>query len=161
MAEKKITIQYLEDSNGNQQVVDLIRQIAHRALVDDDYKNLSVRIGRVLTLLKAVGVPEINDRCLKTTGHQNQEITLVDVVKELRDHSPLLESRANWIPVGAFRAIFFYEKDRNGDQYIYFTQAVIKQKTYSRDFEDAIERSERMMYDFYQRKRGLRGRSGI
>lgn len=160
MTGKKITIEYLEDFDGNQQVVDLLSYITRRASVDEDYENLAVRIGRVLTLLEAVGVPEINDRLLQTTGHRDQEITLVDVVKELRDHPPLLESRANWFRVGAFRAIFFYEKDRNGDQYIYFTQAVIKQSTYSQDFEEAIEVSERMMYEFYQRRRGLKGGRG-
>lgn len=156
MAGKKVVIEYLNDSHGNQQVVDLIRHITQRAQTDDHYKNLSVRIGRVLTLLQNVGVPEVNNRVLKTIGHTGYEITMADVVKELRNHPPLLETRANWPPVGAFRAIFFHETHRNGDQHIYFTEAVIKNNTFSQDFEDAVERSEKMMYEFYRT-----GRRGI
>lgn len=59
-----------------------------------------------------------------------------------------MEARANWKPVGAFRAIFFYEIDHKGNQSIYFTKAVIKQTTYSQDFENAISASEKIMLDF-------------
>lgn len=146
-----ITIEYLEDPNGDIQVQDFILSIINKASTDDDYANLLGRIDYILNVLATTGVPQINDRTHFATGHKNQPITLVDIVKELDDHPPLLETRANWraIGSGAFRAIFFYEKDRQGNQTIYFTQAVLKESTYSPAFEQAVKVSEQMMYDFY------------
>lgn len=151
-----ITIEYLEDPNGDLQVVDFLSDLADKALEDDDYSNLLKRIDTVFTILEEIGVPEIDNRTHFATGHKNQTITLVDIVKELRDHPPLLETRANWRGVGdgAFRAIFFYEKDRDGNQTIYFTQALLKEDTYSPAFEQAVQISEQMMYDFYSKKGG-------
>lgn len=151
-----ITIEYLEDPNGEQQVLEFLSDLADKAMLDDDYSNLLTRIDVILTILEEIGVPEINNRTHFAKGHKDQMITLVDIVKELTNHPPLLETRANWRAIGngAFRAIFFYEKDRIGNQTIYFTQAVLKEDTYSPAFEKAVQISEQMMYDFYSKKGG-------
>jgi len=48
-----------------------------------------------------------------------------------------------------FLSIFFYEEDEEG-QNIYFTQAVIKESTFSQDFENAVVKSEFMLKDFFK-----------
>lgn len=44
---------------------------------------------------------------------------------------------------------FFYEKDGQGNQTLYYTKAVIKKDTYSKEFEEIVAESEVMMNDFY------------
>jgi hypothetical protein len=145
-----IEIEFLPDEHGNQQVIDLITSIANRAMEDEDYAELAARIAQLLDYMKAIGVPPIEKRTLYGISSVGNPITLVDVVKELNHHPPLMEARANWRPIGAFRAIFFYEINDKGNQSIYFTKAVIKQATYSRDFEHAISASEKMMVEFFK-----------
>ena len=146
-----VEIEFLADEHGNQQVIDLITSIADRAMTDKDYAELAARIAQLLDYMKDIGVPPIEKRTLYgISSVGNPIILVVDEVKELNYHPPLMEARANWRPVGAFRAIFFYEMDDKGNQTIYFTKAVIKQATYSRDFEHAISASEKMMVDFFK-----------
>lgn len=145
-----VEIEFLADEHGNQQVIDLITSIADRAMTDKDYAELAARIAQLLDYMKDIGVPPIEKRTLYGISSAGNPITLVDVVKELNHHPPLMEARASWRPVGAFRAIFFYEMDDKGNQTIYFTKAVIKQATYSRDFEHAISASEKMMVEFFK-----------
>lgn len=150
-----ITIKHLTDPNGEKQVLKMITDIAIKGLQDDDYANLAERINGVMTILESIGVPHINNRMHITRGHVGQTITHARIVEELRDYPPILEMIANWKPVGAFRALFFYEKDSSGNQIIYFTQSVIKQKTFSQDFENAAAISKQMMIDFYNAKGGI------
>ncbi len=112
-------------------------------MTDKDYAVLAARTAQLFDYMKDIGVPPIEKRTLYGVSSVGNPITLVDVVKELNHHPPLMEARANWRPVGAFQAIFFYEIDEKGNQSIYFTKAIIKQATYSRDFEHAISASEK------------------
>lgn len=145
-----VEIEFLEDEKGNQQVIDLIASIVSKANSDENYAELAARIAQLLDYMKDIGVPPIEKRTLYGISSSGNPITLVDVIKELNDHPPLMEARANWRPIGAFRAIFFYELDAKGNQTIYFTKAVIKQATFSRDFENAIVESEKMMSKFFK-----------
>lgn len=145
-----VEIEFLEDEKGNQQVIDLISSIVSRANRDENYAELAARIAQLLDYMKDIGVPPIEKRTLYGISSSGNPITLVNVIKELNNHPPLMEARANWRPVGAFRAIFFYEIDDKGNQTIYFTKAVIKQATFSQEFENAIVESEKMMYKFFR-----------
>lgn len=149
-----VRIDFLEDEESVQQVVTLLSDIVLTAKVDDVYKEFSHRITQAFDYLEEIGVPPKHLRTIQGESLEGFTITLADVVKELENHPPLLELRVNWPPVGAFRAIFFYEEDENG-QSIFFTQAVIKQSTFSQDFEDAVINSEAIMKDFLnQSKKG-------
>lgn len=148
----KITIEFLEDKHENQQVIDLIHEIATKAQTNEEYREIAKRIAQVFTHLQAVGVPPKHLRTINGTNSDGYTITLVDIVKELDHHKPLLETRINWPPVGAFRAIFFYDTDSRGNQTLYFTKAVIKDKTTSQAFEDIAAESEQMMNDFYTKE---------
>lgn len=145
-----INIEFLEDENGQQQVVDLITSIAKSGKSYREYAELSSRVAQVLDYLYEVGVPPKDKRTIYAESLDSYQITLTEVVKELDNHPPLLELRANWKPIGAFRAIFFCIKDDDGNESIYFTKAVIKEATYSSDFEDAVVNSEKMMRDFFK-----------
>lgn len=144
-----ITIEYLYDKNGKQQVIDFINNIVAKAQTDEQHEEMAIRIAQVLDYIQDIGVPPERLRDIKGESRHGNEITLTDVVKELDRHPPLLEFRVNWPPVGAFRAIFFYENDTQNNQNIYFTKAVIKDDTYSQEFEYAVVESEQMLKDFY------------
>lgn len=146
-----IRIDFMEDENGVQQVINLLTYIARAARQNDDYKEFSHRIAQAFDYIEEIGVPPDHLRNVEGESIEGFTITLNDVVKELNNHPPLLELRVNWPPVGAFRAIFFYEEDGDGQE-IYFTQAVIKESTFSRDFENAVVKSESMMKDFFKPK---------
>lgn len=151
-----VTVVFLRDPNGEQQVPKLLADIKRNAEKNEDYAELLSRINDVFRIISSIGVPEINNRTHFSKGHKGQPITLSAIVKELKYHPPLLESRANGyaVGIGAFRAIFFYEKDRDGNQTIYYTQAILKQNRSSTAFNNAISISEKMMIDFYKAKGG-------
>ncbi|MGO1923637.1 MAG: hypothetical protein ACTH14_07415 [Jeotgalicoccus sp.] len=149
---KNITIEFLNDTDGKQQVIDLVHEIAMKAKLDEDYTEMAKRIAQVFYYLKNAGVPPKHQRTIKAKSKDGFEITLSEIVKELIYHKPLLEVRVNWRPAGAFRAIFFYEQDANGNQSLYFTKAVIKDNNHSEAFESIVVESEIMMNDFYTKK---------
>ncbi|MFD2828881.1 hypothetical protein [Corticicoccus populi] len=142
-------MEFLEDENGQQQVIDLIHDIVTKAQTDKNYREMAKRIAQVFQHLKTTGVPPEHLSTINAKSTDGFTITLVDIVKELTEYKPLLETRINWKPVGAFRAIFFYEEDSRGNQIIYYTKAVIKTSTFSQDFEDIAAESEKMMKEFY------------
>ncbi len=147
-----IYIEYLEDKDGHQQVVDLISEIIIKSESNDvnstEYNKLRQRITHGLFYIGQVGITK--EKLNEVIGQTDEGniFTLTKLVKPLRNHPPLYEFRVNWRPIGAFRAIFFYEKDDEGNQFIYFTKAVIKHSTYSKEFEDIIVESELMQKEF-------------
>lgn len=149
---KNIYIEYLEGKDGNQQVVDMISEIITESESTDadnkDYDQLRQRITHGLYYIGEVGITK--EKLEEVIGHTDEGhvFTLTRLVKPLINHPPLYEFRVNWRPIGAFRAIFFYEEDTKGDQHIYFTKAVIKSHTFSQEFEDIVAESEIMLRDF-------------
>ncbi|MFC7561634.1 hypothetical protein ACFQY3_25605 [Paenibacillus farraposensis] len=71
----------------------------------------------------------------------------IQLIKELRDHVPLLEFRINWEGFGAFRSVFF-EYCREDHQFLVFARAIVKQTTYSADFEQIVQETEQLYMDF-------------
>lgn len=145
-----IQIEFLEDEHGKKQVLDVVASIAKKAINDKEYREFSGRITVLFQIMKNRGVQYEEKGIGEVDG---KTVYLLEMVKNLDDHPPLCESRVNWpkLEYGAFRAIFFYEEDEQGNQKIYFTQAVVKNKTYSAEFEKAIEISEEMMRNHYSK----------
>ena len=145
-----IQIEFLEDEHGRKQVLDVVADIAKKALTDKEYKEFSGRITVLFQILKDRGVQYEEKGIGEVEG---KTVYLLEMVKQLDRHPPLCESRVNWprLEYGAFRAIFFYEEDEQGNQKIFFTQAVVKNKTYTEEFEEAIRISEKMMKDHYSK----------
>jgi hypothetical protein len=144
------TIHFLEDKNGNQQVVSEIATIAHKAREEEPFAQLSKYIAQALDFLKDVGAPT-NKKLLPfyTQYDDGRPLTFASIVKELTYHPPLLEFRVNWDGAGYFRAIFFYEIGEDDQQDIYFTKAILKQEPNPPDFEILANESEQMLKDFY------------
>lgn len=149
---KNITIEFLNDTYGKQQVMDLVHEIGMKAQSDEEYMEMVKRVAQVFYYLKNTGVPPRHQRTIKVKSKDGFDITLTEIVKELIYHKPLLEVRVNWRPVGAFRAIFFYEQDANGNQNLYFTKAVIKDNNHSEAFESIVVESKIIMNDYYTEK---------
>ena len=149
-----ITINFLRDENGYEQVADFIDDLGAKALDDEvenshAYAEMASRIYFVLDYMRDIGVPPEHLRTLTTKSLEGYNITLSTIVKELKGHPPLLEFRISTKELGAFRAIFFYINDDDGNQHIYFTKAVIKKQKESQEFENSVVESKRMLEKFW------------
>lgn len=149
-----ITIDYLVDKNGRQQVIDMINTIIANA--DDDtheyqegYDKMRQRIAHGLQYISIVGIVEDQLKQVVGTEQDGSVFTLAPLVKPLKYHRPLYEFRVNVRSVGAFRAIFFYDEDPYKNQSIYFTKAIIKPTTTYQAFNAIAAESEIMRNDFY------------
>src|SRR5437763_15667675 len=119
-----VTIEYLEDENGEQQVVSEIAAIAIKGREDSGYANLAKYIAEALDFLKDVGVPKDKELLpFETTNEDGNPLTFASILKDVKYHPPLLEFRVNWRNTGYFRAIFFCIEDSWGNQRIFFTKA--------------------------------------
>jgi len=144
-----ITIHYLEDETGEQQVITEIADIAIKGREDSGFANLSKYIAEALAFLEEVGVPK-DTKYLPfiTKNDDGDPLTFASILKELKHHPPLLEFRVNWRDTGYFRAIFFCLEDSNGNQSIFFTKAILKQESNPPEFTALAIESEKMLKDF-------------
>lgn len=122
------TLEFLEDENG-QQSYDFIVRLAEIAMEDEKVQDLVHRISQMLALLESVGVPPIGSRDFQLQKLDGSPYMLAPVVKDLRHHKPLYEARINYNRDYAFRMIFFYGVDEDGEEVIYFTRAILKDDT--------------------------------
>lgn len=144
-----VTIHYLEDENGDQQVVQEIAKIAITGREDKGHANLSKYIAQALDFLMDVGIPK-NQNLLPftTTTEDGYPLTFASILKVVKYHPPLMEFRVNRREAGFFRAIFFYIEDSRGNQDIYFTKAILKQEPNPPEFTVLANLSEQMLKDF-------------
>ncbi|TVX85537.1 hypothetical protein [Paenibacillus agilis] len=145
----KTVIEFLHDPNtGQQQVLDFIRQLKLEAEKEQDTGKLQLFafIIRGLEFLELHGVTHAFKNYFQTHREDGRPYTIM-LLKELRDHVPLLEFRVNWKGSGAFRAVFF-EWEYEGMQVLCFTRAVIKQTTFDDDFERIANEAESVYADF-------------
>lgn len=142
-------LEFLEDHNGNQQALEFIDRLADIAMEDVKVQDLIHRITQMLELLERVGVPPIGSRDFQLQKLDGSPFMLAPVVKDLIHHRPLYEARINYNRDYAFRLIFFYGIDENGEEVIYFTKAVLKDDTgTSQAFKDLESKIENI--DFVQ-----------
>lgn len=144
-----IKIHYLEDKNGEQQVVSQIAEIVIKGREDSGFANLSKYIAQALNFLKDVGVPK--DKELLPFATKNEDgnlLTFASILKDVKYHPPLLEFRVNWRDTGYFRAIFFCIEDSEGNQEIFFTKAILKQEPNPPEFTVLAKESEQIQIDF-------------
>jgi hypothetical protein len=144
-----VTIEYLEDENGEQQVVSEIAAIAIKGREDAGFANLSKYIAEALEFLKEVGVPK--DSALlpfETLNEEGHKLTFASILKHIKHHPPLLEFRVNRREAGFFRAIFFCIEDSKGNQTLYFTKALLKQEKNPPEFTALAIESEKMLRAF-------------
>lgn len=152
-----INIRFLKDSNNQKQVLDKVTELNTLAKSGIyKYIDLQHRATQAFNIIGKIGVPPIGERAPEATSVEGYTITLYGIVKEMENHPPLMEMRVNAKNKGgAFRAIFFVLNPDKDTEEIYFTKAVIKTDTYSREFEDALIESELMMKKFLERGEGL------
>lgn len=144
-----VNFEYLEDENGEQQVISEIASVAMKGMEEDAFRTLSELIAQGLDFLEYVGIPKDKKHLpFTTTNEDGNPLTFATIIKELKHHPPLLEYRVNWRSAGFFRAIFFYLEDSEGNQTIYFTKALVKQEKNPPEFEILALESEQMLKDF-------------
>ena len=140
-------LHYLHDQNDEQQVFNEIALIAKIGMEDKGYANLTKYIAQALDYLEYIGVPDKKILPFVTENEDGQLLTFATIVKELKYHPPLLEFRVNWRGTGYFRAIFFCV-EKNGEQNIYFTKAILKQEPNPPKFTFLATESEKMLKEF-------------
>lgn len=90
---------------------------------------------------------------LVENGNDGIPFTLVEPVKALKYHPPLIELRVNKPNRrGAYRTIFF-PFDYEGEQFLIYTRSVIKQDTSSAEFDLAVQETEALIPDFLSNPR--------
>lgn len=145
-----VTIEYLEDENGDQQVVSEIAAVAIKGKEDPSFAALSKYIAEALDFLKYVGVPKDTELLpFETTNEDGNPLTFASILKNVKYHPPLIELRVNWREAGYFRAIFFCLEDSEGNQKIFFTKALLKQEKNPPEFTVLAVESEKMLKDFF------------
>lgn len=138
-------IEFLPDKYGNEPVLNLIKEIRGKVNTDPDMMQLFKFIMRGLEFLEAHGLGAIERYFVdETEGGRPYTIQLV---KELRNHVPLLEFRVNWKNAGAFRCLFFEHRTDNMQLFL-MVNAILKQTTYSEDFERIAVEAEELYHDF-------------
>lgn len=143
----KTLIEFVSDPvTGEKQVLSLIRELGSKGKMDKETLQLYMLIIRGLQFLERYGLQESFKTYFKTHREDGLPYTIL-LVKELRDHVPLVEFRVNWKGIGAFRAVFF--EQQSGDyQILAFVKAVVKKETYDPEFERIVQESEMIYYDF-------------
>ncbi|WP_054029193.1 hypothetical protein [Bacillus sp. FJAT-28004] len=143
----KTVIEFINDpKTDKKQVLDLIRELGLKGQQDADILQLYMLIIRGLQFLERFGLQEAFKTYFKTHREDGLPYTIM-LVKELRDHIPLIEFRVNWQGIGAFRAVFF-EHQMNEQQILFFVKAVVKNRTFDSEFERIVQETESMYSDF-------------
>ncbi|MEB8638241.1 hypothetical protein P4H32_31905 [Bacillus cereus] len=143
----KTIIEFLYDPQlQTQPVLDLIHQIEANAESDPGMMQLYKFIIRGLEFLERHGIPHVIHHYFTGIREDGRPYT-IKMVKQLRNHVPLMEFRVNWEGTGAFRAVFF-EYQHEGKQILIFPRAVVKQSTYDPDFERIAREAEAIYHDF-------------
>ncbi|WP_103110928.1 hypothetical protein [Brevibacillus reuszeri] len=141
----KTIIEFLPDELGNEPVLDLINDIRLKVDNDADMMQLFTFIMRGLEFLEIHGLDAMDTYFIDET--ESGFPYTIRLVKELRNHVPLLEFRVNWKNAGAFRCIFFEHRVGNL-QVLLMVKAVLKQNTYSAEFERIAVEAELVYKDF-------------
>ncbi|WP_229525458.1 hypothetical protein [Paenibacillus farraposensis] len=138
----------MKDEEENVPVKLCLQQLVRRAETDAIFAQLVELIFQALEVLEKWGIFHSMNEFF-TTPISGNSLYSIRIVKELRNHPPLLEFRVNWRGAGAFRAVFF-EYHFNDIQVLVFTQATIKTHTFSQEFEKLIKKSEAQYIAFME-----------
>ncbi len=145
----KTIIEFIENpETGQQEVYELINQVRQKASQSIDQMQMFKFIMNGLEFLEKHGIPIAAQKYFVDMREDGRPYT-IQLVKELRNHVPLLEFRVNWKGLGAFGAIFF-EYYYSNTQILIFTKAIIKKSTYSQEFEEIVQQSELLYSNFLE-----------
>jgi hypothetical protein len=139
-------IWFLKDEEGKAQVKLCLQELIQRAKADPLFTQLVELIFQAIEFVEKRGMIHSMTEFF-TTSLEGNSLYSIRVIKELRDHPPLLEFRVNWRGAGAFRAICF-EYSLENVQMLVFTQATLKARTYSEEFVQLIKKSEEQYIAF-------------
>ncbi|ALS09874.1 hypothetical protein ABE82_26000 (plasmid) [Paenibacillus peoriae] len=143
----KTVIEFLKNpDNQKKPVLELIQTIQQYSSTDPNYLQVLKFVIRGLEFVEKHGLP-LAKQIYYTDLREDGRPYTIQLIKELRDHVPLLEFRINWEGFGAFRSVFF-EYCRDNYQFLVFARAIIKQTTYSDDFEQIVQETEQLYEDF-------------
>lgn len=133
-------IWFLKDEEERVPVKLCLHQLIRRAETNATFTQYVELIFQALEFLEKWGIPHSMNEFF-TTPISGDSLYSIRIVKELRNHLPLLEFRVNWRGAGAFRAVFF-EYHLDDIQVLVFAQAIVKTHTFSQEFERIIKKSK-------------------
>jgi hypothetical protein len=132
-------IEFYKDDTGRSEVLELFKQFEEQSKTDSGMARIYALILNGLEFLERHGMPAINT--MVELHHEDNSPYSVKLIKDLVRHKDLYEFRINWKEAGAFRAIFF-QFDYKDDKVIFITNAVLKDGTYSKEFDKYAKLSE-------------------
>lgn len=135
--------------NSNRPVYDELEYLSYLMRQGDATASwLLPRILRAIAFAERHGIPDSFFKTLVENDNDGIPFTLVEPVKALKYHPPLIELRVNKPNRrGAYRAIFF-PFEYKGEQFLIYTRSVIKQDTSSAEFDLAVQETEALIPDF-------------
>ncbi|MNB91618.1 hypothetical protein D3C75_387010 [compost metagenome] len=141
-------IWFAKNEKGVSQVEEYMKQMITDAKNNLAQKQLVDLVMQALEYLGEWGIPYSQNEFF-VADLNNNSLYSIKLVKELKDHPPLLEFRVNWRGAGAFRAVFFeYRQDMT--QILIFVEAIVKESTFSLQFEEMVLRCEQY-YDAFMK----------
>jgi len=143
-----IIIEFAQNEHGQKPVLDHLNALVALARARNaDALWILPRIRRALGFVQRHGVPGSVGQNLSEVDDWGIPFTLAQPVKTLDFHPPIHELRVNRKGYGAFRALFF-PYDHRGDQYLVFTQSVLKSDTSDPAFDAAVSATEAFLPEF-------------
>ncbi|MFD1130626.1 hypothetical protein ACFQ3J_21005 [Paenibacillus provencensis] len=141
-------IEFLKDpKDGKRQVFDLISELRDKAETHSGMHQMVLLIMRGLEFLQHHGYPHAEDFFFTDTLENGDPYT-IRLIKTL-SKEPLIEFRINYREVGAFRIVFFVHYIKNV-QILVMAKAVIKQSTYSKEFNQIVRDTSAIYSKFVQ-----------
>lgn len=134
---------FTDPQTGEKPALALIKQIGIEGKKDPDRLQMYALILRGMEFLRTHGLQDSFKEYFKTHLEDGNPYTIL-LVKELRDHVPLLEFRVNWKETGGFRAIFF-EQQIDGNQILIFVNAVVKKRHTIRILNESLLRLKKLI----------------
>lgn len=149
----KTVIEFYRDIDGTQPVLNFLNELKIRSGLNSDLKQLYKMVLRGLLLLQQEGVQQALEH-VSTLEREDGTPYSIQLVKELKGYSPLLEFRVNWrfadrVTPGAVR-ILFVSMEYGSISYLVLIRATIKATTKDSQFEHQRDEAFRLLPSLFQ-----------
>ncbi|MFB5761554.1 hypothetical protein [Paenibacillus medicaginis] len=149
----RAVIEFYTERDGTKPVLIFLNDLKVKSKTSYEVKQLYKMVLRGLLFLQQVGVQHALEH-ISTLEREDGVPYSIQLVKELKGYSPLLEFRINWRFVdgatpGAAR-ILFVNLEHESVFYLVLIRAVVKSKTKDRVFEQQRDEAFRLLPSLFQ-----------
>ncbi|MFK4472590.1 hypothetical protein ABH897_002314 [Paenibacillus sp. RC73] len=149
----KTVIEFYTERDGTKPVLIFLNNLKVKSQTSYEVKQLYKMVLRGLLFLQQVGVQHALEH-ISTLERENGVPYSIQLVKELKGYSPLLEFRINWrfadgAAPGATR-ILFVNVEHESASYLVLIRAIVKSKTKDPVFEQQRDEAFRLLPSLFQ-----------